>query len=161
MASSHSRLKLSLTLQEIIRFAVHACSKSDTVSLYGCIPCHAEDARCEKTSRRIPSRRIFNCWVMSESSNDIQSTRAFVTKIGHHFGINVPFLVLVPHLPQRRSIFNLQWIEHSWISVDRMLLQPLLIRLLVAGNQTYRVFIRLIDPNHSLNLARAPPCFSG
>ena len=31
----------------------------------------------------------------------------------------------------------------------------------LAGNQTYRVFIRLIDPNHSLNLARAPPCFSG
>ena len=47
----------------------------------------------------------------------------------HHFGTNIPFLCLVPHLPGRRSILNFQWIEHCWISVDRMLLQPLLIAL--------------------------------
>ena len=57
-------------------------SNSDTVSLCGCIPCHAEDAQWEKTSRRIPSRRISNCCVSSESCNAIQSTRAFATKIG-------------------------------------------------------------------------------
>ena len=88
----------------------------------------------------------------------------------HLFRVNIPLLYLVPHVPGSRSILHLQWVKHCRISVDRMLLKPLLIALAdgfnnmgpqLAGNQTYRVFIRLIDPNQSLNLARAPPCFSG
>ena len=50
-------------------------------------------------------------------------------KLTKGVGTDVPFLYLVPHLPGRRSIFNFQWIQHRWISVDRMLLQPLLIAL--------------------------------
>ena len=146
-------------------------SKSDTVSLCGCIPCHVEDARCEKTSRRIPSRRISNCWVMSESSSDIQSTCAFATKI-QCTTLELTFHFCILYLISRDAgpfstssglnIAGSLWTgcccSHFWL---RLLMASTTDGPQLAGNQTYRVFIRLIDPNHSLNLARAPPCFSG
>ena len=146
-------------------------SKSDTVSLCGCMPCHAEDARWEKTSRRIPSRRISNCCVSSESSNDIQSTRAFATNIGCT-SQNLTFHFCVLYVISRDAgpfstsdalnIAGSPWTEcccsHVWL---RLLMASTTDGPQLAGNHTYRVFIKLIDPNHSLNLARAPPCFSG
>ena len=146
-------------------------SRNDTVSLCGCIPCHAEDARCEKTSRRIPSRNISNCWVMSESSRYIQSTRALATKIGctlseltFHFCIlylmsreAVPFCTS-SGLNMVGSLWTGCCCSHLWL---RLLMASTTDGPQLAGNQTYRVFIKLIEPNQSLNLARAPPCFSG
>ena len=133
MASSHSRPELPLTLQEVqpfIRFTAHAGQQER----------HSEPLRLHSLPRRgctlredIPENSFTKDFKLLSDVRVIQR-HPINTCISHQdwvhlFGVNIPLLYLVPHVPGSRSILHFQWVKHCWISVNRMLLKPLLIAL--------------------------------
>ena len=118
----------------------------------------------------MPSRRTGKFLVISSSSKPSQSTLALASKMGKtteeftfHFWIL--YVMSREACPSARSVE----VKTAGSLCTRVVANHRRLRLSIAsttegaqlaGNQMYKVFILLIDPNHSLKLARALPCFS-
>ena len=120
MASSHSRPKLPLTLEEIkpfISFTAHAWKQER----------HCEPLRLHSLPRRgrtlredIPENSLTKDFKLLSDVRIIQrhpiNSRVSHQDWVHLFGVNIPLLYLVPHVPGRRSILQKKMEKLQWRS---------------------------------------------
>ena len=101
-------------------------NNKDTVIFLGGAPCQAEEARWEKTSLRMPSRRTGKCCVISLSSRPSQSTLVLASRMGKTL---IPFLDLVNHCPRSMPLSTLCSSENSGVPLKSGRCSPGLVTL--------------------------------